>query len=239
MGNRKRQSAAPRSAPRRYQSGAVRIDHRVGLGHALASALEPFGLGVAIVEPGTLRVLFASEALASLLGATVEELVGLRSLLERVVPQDSHAAETCFGTPRPSEISLRLLHSCGDPIDLDLSIRPFDGDASLVARSRAHANADGQALAVVFRGIGERRERESLRVAVGEAAESLRARDELFAMATHEIRTPLTSLRLHAQALLRGLMREPPDVTRARRAIIGVERQAERMTVLADHLLDV
>jgi signal transduction histidine kinase len=252
MGNRKRHSVAPlRHGARRYQSGTVRIAHRVGLGQALAAALEPFGLGVAIIEPGTLRILFVSEALAALLGTTAEELVALRSLLERVVPQDARAAETCFGTSRPSELTLRLVHACGDPIDLDLSVRPFDDEspptseeegaegANVARKRRAPESVPPRALAVVFRGVGERRERESLRVAVGEAAESLRARDELFSMATHEIRTPLTSLRLHAQALLRGLMREPPDLSRARRAVVGVERQAERISMLADHLLDV
>jgi nitrogen-specific signal transduction histidine kinase len=251
MGNRKRHSVAPlRHGGRRYQSGTIRIGHRVGLGQALAAALEPFGLGVAIIEPGTLRILFVSEALAALLGTTAEELVALRSLLERVVPQDARAAETCFGTSRPSELTLRLVHACGDPIDLDLSVRPFndeslDGDsgesagANPTRKRRSPESPPPRALAVVFRGVGERRERESLRVAVGEAAESLRARDELFSMATHEIRTPLTSLRLHAQALLRGLMREPPDLARARRAVVGVERQAERISMLADHLLDV
>ncbi len=228
MGNRKRHSAAPHGAPPRYASGAVRVGEPVPLGEALASALEPFGLGVAVVEPGTMRLLFASEALASLLGATVGELLALRSLLERVIPQDARVAEASFASPRPSELTLRLLHACGDPVDLDLSVRPFDREPPR-----------GRALAIVFRGAGERNERESLRLAVGEAAESLRARDELFSIATHEIRTPLTSLRLQAQALGRSLERAPPDLPRARRAVAEVERHAERMSALADRLLDV
>jgi signal transduction histidine kinase len=235
MGTRKRHSVTLRSptqgGPRRYQSGAVRIDDRVRLGHALAMALEPFGLGVAVVEPGTLRVTFASEALGALLGATVDELTGLSSLRERVMPADVAAAEACLGATRASESTIHFLHSWGDPVELDLSVRPFDSDQS--------DGKEPRLLAVVFRGVGERHERESLRVAVGEAAEALRARDELFSMATHELRTPLTALRLHAQALVLGLKREPPDLGRARRSIGEVERHAERMTVLADQLLDV
>ena len=228
MGTRKRHSVTLRSptqgGPRRYQSGAVRIDDRVRLGHALAMALEPFGLGVAVVEPGTLRVTFASEALGALLGATVDELTGLSSLRERVMPADVAAAEACLGATRASESTIHFLHSWGDPVELDLSVRPFDSDQS--------DGKEPRLLAVVFRGVGERHERESLRVAVGEAAEALRARDELFSMATHELRTPLTALRLHAQALVLGLKREPPDLGRARRLIGEVERHAERMTVL-------
>jgi signal transduction histidine kinase len=200
----------------------------VRLGHAIASALEPFGLGVAVIDPGTLRVTFANEALASLFGSTPEELAQLPSLLDRVAPGDVAAAEACLGAVRPSEATLHFIHASGDPIELDLSARPFDSE-------KLHARG----LAVVFRGAGERHERESLRQAVGEAAEALRARDELFSIATHEIRTPLTALRLHASALLRGLKRSPPDVTRALRSTGEVERHAERMTTLADQLLDV
>ena len=228
MGQRKRHPATPSSAPRRYQSGAVRIDDRVRLGQAIAAALEPFGLGVAVIDPGALRFTFANEALASLLGTTIEELLALPSLLDRVVPEDARAAEACLGHPRPSELTLKLLYASGDPIELDVSVRPFD-----------HEKPVGRAVAVVFRGAGERRERDSLRAAVGEAAEALRARDELFAIATHEIRSPLTSLRLHAQAMIRGLGREPPDLGRARRAISEIERHAERITTMADQLLDV
>ena len=228
MGNRKRHSADPHSAPRRYKSGTLRIDDRVRLGQAIASALEPFGLGVAVIDPDALRFTFANDALASLLGSTTEELLALPSLLERVAPKDVRAAEACLGAARPSELTLHLVHASGDPIEVDLSVRPFD-----------HERPAGRALAIVFRGAGERRERESLRSAVGEAAEALRARDEIFAIATHEIRTPLTSLRLHAQALIRGLGREPPDLARARRAIGEVERHAERITALADQLLEV
>jgi signal transduction histidine kinase len=228
MGNRKRHPAAPHEAPRRYQSGAVRVDDRVRLGQALSAALEPFGMGVAIVEPATLRLSFASEVLAALLGAGVEDLLALGSLREKVVESDLRAAEACLGAARASEATIRFVHSWGEPIELDLSVRPFDSEKT-----------EEKALAVVFRGVGERREREALRHAVGEAAEALRARDELFAIATHELRTPLTALRLHAQALMRGLRREVPDIDRARRAIGEVERHAERMTALADQLLDV
>lgn len=228
MVHRKRNPSTRPNAPRRYQSGARRIDERVRLGHALAAALEPFAFGVGVIDPETLRLSFANESLASLLGSTVEELLHLPSILDRVAPTDAHAAAACFGTPRPSELTIHLLHSSGDPIELDISVRPFD-----------HEKPVGRALAVVFRGAGERHERDSLRAAVGEAAEALRARDELFSIATHEIRSPLTALRLHAQALIRGLGREPPDIPRARRAIAEVERHAERITVMADQLLDV
>ena len=198
------------------------------LGQALAAGLEPFGFGVAVVEPGTLRLTFASEAFAALLGANVEELLALGSLRERVVESDLHSAEACLGAARASEATIRFVHSWGEPIELELSVRPFDSEKT-----------ETKALAVVCRGVGERRERESLQLAVGDAAEALRARDELFSIATHELRTPLTALRLHAQALMRGLRREAPDIERARRAIAEVERHAERMTVLADQLLDV
>jgi signal transduction histidine kinase len=230
MGHRKRHSAAPSSAPRRSVSGARRIDERVRLGQALAAALEPFGVGAAVVDPTTLRFTFVSEALASLLGATVEELVALHSVADRVALADARAAEAALSHARPSEVTLRFLHASGDEIELDLSVRPFDPD-----RHRADGS---RSLAVIFRGVGERKERESLRAAVGEAAEALRARDELFSIATHDVRSPLMALRLHAQVLTRCLKRESPDIPRARRALSEVEKHTERTMYLADRLLD-
>jgi signal transduction histidine kinase len=78
-----------------------------------------------------------------------------------------------------------------------------------------------------------------LHVAIDEAALALRARDELFSIAAHELKTPLTSLRLHTGMMLRGLAREAPDLSRARRSVDEIERHAERMTLLIEQLLDV
>jgi PAS domain S-box-containing protein len=227
MGTRKRHSAPVVAAPRRHQSGAVRIDDRIRLGHAIATSLEPFGVGVAIVEPRTSRFVFVSEALTALLGATREDLLALPSAVERFAKDDARAAEAYLEQTRATRAHLRLVHADGTLVEVELSARRFDED-------------DGdRALAIVVRDAREGVGREEMRRAIDVATDALRARDELFSIAAHDLKTPLTSLRLHAQALQRSLYRDPTDPTRARKSIDVIERHAERMAFLIDQLLDV
>ncbi|MDI1451516.1 ATP-binding sensor histidine kinase [Polyangium sp. 6x1] len=70
--------------------------------------------------------------------------------------------------------------------------------------------------------------------------EAVQTRDEFLAVASHELRTPMTSLGLSLQSLLRAIPSErPPD----RRAIEDLVRRAcrqnDRMNRLIDELLDV
>jgi PAS domain S-box-containing protein len=66
------------------------------------------------------------------------------------------------------------------------------------------------------------------------AEEALRARDELLGIAAHELRGPVTSLRLSAQALKQ---QPPPD---AREKMLDViDRETRRVAHFVDELLDV
>lgn len=73
-----------------------------------------------------------------------------------------------------------------------------------------------------------------------ESQEAILARDEFLSIASHELRTPITALRLGLQRLFR-LARggaEPPWKTVAA-SLEGIERQGRRLTLLIDGLLDV
>ncbi|WP_233262203.1 ATP-binding protein [Vitiosangium sp. GDMCC 1.1324] len=73
-----------------------------------------------------------------------------------------------------------------------------------------------------------------------ESQEAILARDEFLSIASHELRTPITALRLGIQRLFR-LARggvEPAWKTVAA-SLEGVERQGRRLTLLIDSLLDV
>lgn len=72
--------------------------------------------------------------------------------------------------------------------------------------------------------------------------EAVRARDEFLSIASHELRTPITSLQLAAQGLLRlskagSLEKVPPEFLAT--SLETAVRQSSRMAQLIDRLLDV
>jgi signal transduction histidine kinase len=67
----------------------------------------------------------------------------------------------------------------------------------------------------------------------------VKARDEFLSVAAHELKTPLTSLRLAGQTLLRRLEEgRTLDPASLERSLRTVDRQINRMTLLVAHLLD-
>ena len=71
----------------------------------------------------------------------------------------------------------------------------------------------------------------------GEAQRAIQIRDEFLAIASHELKTPLTSMKLAMQGVSSGtLPRTPENVSRA---FAVAERQLSRLTRLVDELLNV
>jgi signal transduction histidine kinase len=79
-------------------------------------------------------------------------------------------------------------------------------------------------------------------LASAESRERLTARDEFVAVAAHQLRTPLTVLRLELHAMERGLRTSGPNGTRleqARQALERATRQCDRVQRIGEHLLDL
>ncbi|HVZ88594.1 MAG TPA: GAF domain-containing sensor histidine kinase [Polyangia bacterium] len=75
-----------------------------------------------------------------------------------------------------------------------------------------------------------------------EARSAVRLRDEFLSIASHELKTPLTSLRLKVDGILRATApsaRTPADPAKLRTRVLGVDKQLGRLTELVDALLDV
>ncbi|WNG39386.1 PAS domain S-box protein [Archangium violaceum] len=74
-----------------------------------------------------------------------------------------------------------------------------------------------------------------------EAQEAIRLRDEFLSVASHELKTPITPLQLHLQALrvLASKGGEAFNVERATRKLALAEHQVQRLARLVDDLLDI
>lgn len=70
-----------------------------------------------------------------------------------------------------------------------------------------------------------------------EAQESIRLRDEFLSIASHELRTPITSLNLATQSLLDPHLQLPPE--KMHRTLKLVRRQIDRLTRLIGEILTV
>jgi signal transduction histidine kinase len=75
-----------------------------------------------------------------------------------------------------------------------------------------------------------------------EARAAVKLRDEFLSIASHELKTPLTSLRLKVDGILRitgKADRTPADLAKLASRVQGVDKQVGRLTELVDALLDV
>jgi PAS domain S-box-containing protein len=72
------------------------------------------------------------------------------------------------------------------------------------------------------------------------AEQAVKARDEFVAIATHELRTPLSALSLQLLALQRAVdAGKPPSPEKLKFSLVTAQRQTERLEQLVNHLLDV
>ncbi len=91
---------------------------------------------------------------------------------------------------------------------------------------------------ISFIDITEReRQAQALRKALAEAEAAIEAKDEFIAVASHELRTPMTSLRGGVDLLLSGVLGEFPET--ARQILELVRRNGDRLSELIEALLDL
>jgi PAS domain S-box-containing protein len=86
------------------------------------------------------------------------------------------------------------------------------------------------------------RDRSELKRLVEELRAAIRLRDEFLTIASHELKTPLTSLKLQLQGmtlLVTRMAGATPEVARLSHKLQLCNRQIDRMSGLVEHLLDV
>src|SRR6202012_4622891 len=101
----------------------------------------------------------------------------------------------------------------------------------LSSRIRVHADDEVGALATRFNAMIER-----LQGSRAALDESVRAQRQLVADASHELRTPVTSLRTNIEVLLEGGELEPDD---RQRLLADVVEQSEELSALVSDLIEL
>jgi len=179
-----------------------------------------------------------SDQLYQIYGLAPDELrPTFEGFLERVHPEDREATraavEEAYRTGQSFEREERI-------------VRPDGSVRLLYTRGGVVADADGRPVRIVgiCQDITEQRAaEEKARQLIQEQAARLvaeatvRGRDELLSIVTHDLKTPLTSIKGRAQLLRRRLARDP---ARARDLadLAAIEAQVDLMRRLLDQLLD-
>lgn len=106
--------------------------------------------------------------------------------------------------------------------------------------SRAEPIRDNQGK--VVRWFGSNTDITQQRETQRELQETIRARDEFLSIASHELKTPLTSIRLQTQVVQRSIAKRDPDALAPERVLKLVEqtdKQVVRLVRLVDDMLDI
>lgn len=161
-----------------------------------------------------------------------ESITGLsRSAAIGVRASDLYGA----GEPPYFEIYSRVAES-GVPESFETYFPPMDKHFSISVFSPR----PGQ-FATVFSDISDRKraeqEREDL---LRRTEEAVRARDEFLSIASHELKTPITSMLGFTQIALRKLERKGVlDIDEGRRPLEIIEQQSQKLAGLVSRLLDI
>ncbi|MBF5045950.1 GAF domain-containing sensor histidine kinase [Aggregicoccus sp. 17bor-14] len=193
-------------------------------------------------EPGTLERV----ALVRAQGGACEPLLGAHALR----PGDGVSRVMEGGRARiEADCDLLLRELAADAAQLEV-LRGLGARCAMVVPLRAHEHTFGVLVFAATRaelqyGQAQLRLAEDLawRCALAldnarlyrEAQEAIRARDEFLSIASHELKTPLTSLQLHLQSLRQGAA--APERLGAK--VEALQRQSRRLAALTDQLLDL
>jgi signal transduction histidine kinase len=189
--------------------------------------LDSLPVPLLLLEPGNARILFANRASASVSGAPLARGTylgdqGQVQLFADEGGQPLPAREIAPASPDERIQGRRLVwHTAAGP-------RWQLADSELIPQYPEHSAV----VVLTLRDITElvRQERELRR--------TVRTRDEFLSVASHELRTPITTLSLQTDSLLRVRGADAPE-ERLRRRLTTIRSQISRLEQLVDVLLDV
>jgi signal transduction histidine kinase len=164
-------------------------------------------------------ILVAEEAL------TESGISALRELLGRQEPWSDIPVVVMTGGGAPTLTSLRILKAFASSGSVTLLERPFRS-ITLISTLQVALRA--------------RRRQYQVRELLEMALQATRLRDEFISIASHELKTPLTSLKLQTQLNKRHQAKDPAAFSeKVTRLIHVTDTQVDRLTRLVEDMLDI
>ena len=196
----------------------------------LESLLDLSPVPLVLVEPQTGEITFANRSADALAGGTFpRERPEQRSSEFRKATWPDGSVVNVEDGPTARAIRGEKLENLG--IDWHL---PTGTRSLLVSSERLPAMfGHPETVVISYQDVTE------LRNVQEELRRSLRTRDDFLSVAAHELRTPITSLRLYTQTLLRTAMRGTLDPVSVMERAKSADRQVGRLARLVESLLDL
>lgn len=205
-------------------AGRMAAEERVRISeHLYRHLFEASTDGILVVDPATHVIIEANQVVADLLGATPAQLIGRNFLRIGLFP-DQESAEAVWREMEEQQLARR------EALEIDAD----NGEARYVefVGNRFRVNSH-EIIQCHLRDITDRKRAE-------EAQRQLELRKDAFiSMASHELRTPVTSLKAFTQVLQRRLRKQPDVDPQALLVLDRIDEQINRQTRLISDLLDL
>lgn len=182
--------------------------------------------GIVVHEQG--RVVAANDALSTLFGYRRGEMIGVP--IEAFLVPESRAT-----------VAERIRTLSDDPYEA-IGLRRDGTTFPIEIRAKTHTVQNRVLRLATVSDISARKRIESDRVLYQASQRAIQMRDEFLSIASHELKTPLTTIKLHTQIAIRGLKAGDPEALapdRMTKLIAQIDRQADRLTRLVEEVLDV
>lgn len=182
--------------------------------------------GIIVHEGG--KILTTNESMSQISGFSREELVG-RSVLDILAPEERATVQVKLGQDEVIPYETHGLRKDGRITDVEVRAKNFQYDGRSVRL-------------VTIQDISDRKKADRERVKALTAIENLRVRDEFISIASHELKTPISSLKLQTQMIERDLKHGVSDLDTPEKiadVMALFHRQIDRLTELVESMLDV